>query len=366
MDESDMSNGNLPSLRIGDLEINPPIIQGGMGVRVSRAGLAAAVANEGCAGVIATVGLGRFEDHPGSKYMHVNGQGLRDEIRKARTMTDGVLGVNVMVALTDYDNLAGVAADEGVDLIISGAGLPLDLPKFVEGKATKLVPIVSSARALAVICRKWQRTYDRLPDAVVVEGVKAGGHLGFSFEEANEGTAPDLDDILKDVIETANSYTPAIPVIAAGGIFDGSDIARVLRLGAAGVQMATRFVCTDECDADQRFKQAYLDAKKEDITIIRSPVGLPGRVLNSPFVERVKRGETIPFKCSYKCLKTCDPKTVPYCIAKVLVNAADGNLDRSFAFSGENSYRIDKIVPVKELVAELAAETILHLGDKAR
>ncbi len=358
-----MSKPALPTLRIGDLEINPPIVQGGMGVRVSRAGLAAAVANEGCAGVIATVGLGRFEDHPGSEYVRINGEGLRDEIRRARTLTNGVLGVNLMVALTDYANLAAVAAAEAVDLIISGAGLPLDLPGFVAGKPIKLVPIVSSARALNIICKKWQRAYGRLPDAVVVEGVLAGGHLGFSFEEASEGTAPDLDTILTEVIAVARRFEPPIPVVAAGGIFDGADIARVLRLGAAGVQMATRFVCTDECDVHPRFKQAYLDARKEDITIIRSPVGLPGRVLNNAFVERVKRGETVPFRCAYKCLKTCSPRTVPYCIAKVLVNAAEGRLDEAFVFSGANSYRIDRIVPVRELIAELAADAARHLQE---
>lgn len=356
-----MTKTKLPSLWIGDLEINPPIVQGGMGVRVSRAGLAAAVANQGCTGVIATVGLGRFEDHPGSRYIDVNGQGLRDEIRRARSMTTGVLGVNVMVALTDYANLASIAAAEDVDLIIAGAGLPLDLPRFVAGKPTKLVPIVSSARALSVICRKWLRTFNRMPDAVVVEGVKAGGHLGFSYEEAVEGTAPPLDSIVTEVLQVANSFEKPIPVIAAGGIFDGADIARVLRLGASGVQMATRFVCTDECDVHPRFKQAYLDARKGDITVIRSPVGLPGRVLNSAFVERVKRGETIPFKCSYKCLKTCDPKTAPYCIAKVLVNAAEGNLDEAFVFSGTNSYRINQIVPVRELIDELVDEASAQL-----
>lgn len=356
-----MAVGKLPTLHIGDLEVNPPIIQGGMGVRVSRASLAAAVANQGCAGVIATVGLGRFEDHPGSRYVAVNGQGLQDEIRQARQLTKGIIGVNVMVALTDYDNLAKVAAAEGVELIISGAGLPLDLPSLVAGTPTKLIPIVSSARALNVIARKWQRSYGRLPDAVVVEGVRAGGHLGFSFEEAAEGTAPDLDQILVEVIEAASSYERPIPVVAAGGIFDGADIARVLRLGAAGVQMATRFVCTDECDVSPRFKQAYLDARPEDITIIRSPVGLPGRVINNDFVERVKRGETVPFRCTYKCLKTCNPKTVPYCIAKVLVNAAEGNLEEAFVFSGANSWRINKIVPVAELVAELVDEAVFHL-----
>lgn len=357
-----MHSKALPSLRIGDLEVNPPIIQGGMGVRISKANLAAAVANEGCVGVVSTVGLGKFEDYPGSEFVRVNEEALRQEIRKARSMTDGIIGVNVMVALSNYQNLSVTAAEEGVDLIISGAGLPLDLPKFVTGKSTKLLPIVCTGRTLNIIYKKWKSRYDRTPDAVVVEGSMAGGHLGFKYEDLLEGRIPALDEMLLDVIEAANSYDPPIPVIAAGGIFDGQDIARVLKLGASGVQMATRFVCTAECDAHDNFKQAYINAKKEDITIIKSPVGMPGRVLNSEFVQRIKNGETVPFKCTYKCLRTCDPKTAPYCIAKVLVNAAEGNLDEAFAFSGENSYRCNEIVTVKQLVDQLTEETAYHLG----
>ena len=352
-----MQNKKIPSLKIGDLEINPPIIQGGMGVRVSKANLAAAVANAGGAGVVSTVGLGKFEDHPGSQFVRINEEALRQELRKARSMTKGVIGVNVMVALSNYENLTATAAEEGVDLIISGAGLPLDLPRYVKGMPTKLIPIVSSARALAVIYKKWKRQFNKTPDAVVVEGVQAGGHLGFGYKDVLEGTAPELDEILVEVIEAANSFDEPVPVIAAGGIFDGKDIARVLKLGAAGVQMATRFVCTDECDVHENFKIAYLNAKKEDITIIKSPVGMPGRVLNSAFVEKIKRGETIPFKCTYKCLKSCNPKTAPYCIAKVLVNAAEGNLDEAFAFSGGNAYKCNEIIPVKQLIDQLAEET---------
>jgi len=357
-----MRNSRIPSLRIGDLEINPPIVQGGMGVRISKANLAAAVANEGCVGVVSTIGLGNFEDYPGSEFVRLNEEALRQEIRKAKSMTNGIIGANVMVALSNYENLAATAAEEGVDIIISGAGLPLDLLKFVKGKLTKLIPIVSSARALNIISKKWKRQHNRIPDAVVVEGTMAGGHLGFKYEDVVNGTVPPLDEILHEVIEVANSYDPHIPVIAAGGIFDGQDIARVLKLGASGVQMATRFVCTDECDAHQNFKQAYVDAKKEDITIVKSPVGMPGRVLNSKFVERIKNGETIPIKCTYKCLRTCDPKTAPYCIAKVLLNAAEGNFDEAFAFSGSNAYRCNEIIPVKQLIGQLAEETAYYLS----
>jgi len=347
---------NIPTLRIGDLEVNPPIIQGGMGVRVSRANLASAVANEGCVGVIASAGLGQFENHPESEFAKVNAEALRDEIRKARSMTSGIIGVNLMVALTDYDNLVQTAIDEDVDLIISGAGLPLNLPGYLNGKNVKLIPVVSSARALKIICKRWEGRFNKIPDAVIVEGVKAGGHLGYSYEDIINKTTPSLEQIIEEVIEIANSYNPNIPVIAAGGIFDGKDIAHFLSLGASGFQIATRFVCTHECDVHRNFKQAYLDAKAEDITIIPSPVGLPGRVINNSFVEKIKQGKTVPFKCDYQCLKTCDPNKAPYCIAKVLANAAEGNMDESFAFAGSNAYRCKEIVSVKTLVQQLIQE----------
>lgn len=356
-----MKTMKIPPLNIGDLEINPPIIQGGMGVRVSKANLAAAVANEGCVGVIASVGLGKFEDHPGSEFLRLNEDALRNEIRKARSMTDGIIGINAMVALSNYQNLVTTSVEEGIDVIISGAGLPFELPKLAEGSPAKLIPIVSSARAFNIIYNKWKRQFNRTPDAVIVEGVKAGGHLGYPYEEALNETAPTLDSILSEVVHAVDSLDHPVPVIAAGGIFDGQDIAHVLNLGASGVQMATRFVCTDECDAHQDFKQAYLDATKESAVITQSPVGMPGRVLNNNFVERIKKGETIPFKCSYKCLRSCDPKTAPYCIAKVLANAAEGKLDEAFVFAGENVYKCDKIVSVKELIDQLAEEAAFHL-----
>lgn len=351
-----MYTENIQTLKIGDLEINPPIIQGGMGVRVSRANLAAAVANQGCVGVIAGAGIGKFENSPRTDFSKVNAEALRYEIRKARSMSSGVIGVNIMVALSDYETLVRTAVDENVDLIISGAGLPLNLPKYTNGKDIKLIPVVSSARALKIICKRWKAHFNKIPDAIIVEGVKAGGHLGYSYQDIINKTTPNLEQTIEEVIGIANSYNPNIPVIAAGGIFDGEDIAHFLSLGASGVQMATRFVCTYECDVHENFKQAYINAKPEDITIIKSPVGLPGRVINNSFVQKIKQGETVPFTCNYRCLKTCDPKKAPYCIAEVLANAAEGNLDESFAFAGSNAYRCNEIISVKTLIEQLVQE----------
>ncbi len=349
-------NQRMPTLHIGDLEINPPIIQGGMGVRVSMSNLAAAVANEGCAGVIATAGIGRFEGCPRAELPEVNLQAIRDEIRKARSQTRGVIGVNIMVALSDYDNLVRTAVEAETDLIISGAGLPLHLPELVGDADVKLIPIISSVRTFNVILHRWRKRYGRLPDAVVIEGVKAGGHLGYSHQDVVEGTSQTLEEIIRDVLPVANGFDRKIPVIAAGGIYTGVDIARYLQMGVAGVQMATRFVCTHECDVHENFKKAYLKATLEDLAIIKSPVGLPGRVIRNRFVNRIEQGETAPFQCSYQCLRTCDPSTAPYCIAEVLANAANGNMEDSFCFAGENVYRCDTIVSVKELIAELVEQ----------
>ncbi|MBL7214138.1 MAG: nitronate monooxygenase [Phycisphaerae bacterium] len=346
----------MPVLKIGDLNIHPPVIQGGMGVGVSKSNLASAVANEGAVGVIASVGLGELGDYSRANYSDVNKEALRKEIQKTRSRTKGIIGVNIMCALSDYESLVETAVEEKADIIISGAGLPFNLPLHTKGTYIKLIPIISSVRSFQLICKRWQQRYDRLPDAVIVEGPMAGGHLGYHFEELAENRAPSLDQILTEVIAYANSFTPAIPVIAAGGIFDGADIARVLALGASGVQMATRFVCTKECDAHMNFKNAYLNATRNDITLIKSPVGLPGQVVNSPFVEKIKSGQTVPFRCPYKCLKSCNPETAPYCIARVLANAAEGKMDQAFAFAGSNAYRCNEIISVKTLMQRLADE----------
>jgi nitronate monooxygenase len=362
-----MHENTVPLLKIRNLEICPPVIQGGMGVRVSGANLAAAVANTGCAGVIASAGLGFFEGLRGTDARKLGEEVLRKEIRKARRLTNGPIGVNIMVALTDYETLVQAAVEEKADLIISGAGLPLGLPAYAAGSDVSLIPIVSSARTFRIICRRWQAHFNRLPDAVVVEGAMAGGHLGYSPESLADKTVATLEQTVIAVVEAANAFAPRIPVIAAGGIFDGWDIARFLGLGASGVQMATRFVCTDECDVHEDFKRAYLNARPEDITIINSPVGLPGRVIDNAFVASIKQGKTVPFTCKYHCLRSCDPRTAPYCIAEVLTNAAQGKLDRSFAFAGSNAHRCREIVPVKTLVDTLTAELTEALaGEPAR
>ena len=324
-------------------------------MRVSKANLAAAVANEGCAGVIATVGLGGFEHAPGSKFVELNRVALQDEIRKTRRMTDGIIGANVMVALSNYESLVRVCVEEKVDIIISGAGLPLQLPAYTAGTDIKLVPIVSSARSLKLICRKWMKDFNRCPDAVVIEGGKAGGHLGYTLEQLEKNN-PALDETLAEVLQFTQQLPTPFPVIVAGGIFSGQDMAHYLKLGASGVQMATRFVCTDECDVDEKFKQAYLDAGTEDTTLIKSPVGMPGRVINNAFVKKINAGQTIPFKCKYRCLRSCNPSVAPYCIAEVLAKAAEGKLDEAFAFAGSNAWRCNEIVSVKLLIQTIMQE----------
>ncbi len=326
-----------------------------MGVRVSKANLAAAVANEGCAGVIASVGLGGYEHAPGKDFEKVSRIALQEEIRKARRMTDGVIAANVMVVLSNYESLMNVCVEEKVDMIISGAGLPMQLPAYTAGTDIKLVPIVSSARSLKLICRKWMKDFNRVPDAVVVEGMKAGGHLGYSSEQL-EKNSPTLDETLVDVLQFTQQLPTPFPVIVAGGIFTGEEMAHYLKLGASGVQMATRFVCTEECDVDMKFKQAYLDAGPEDTTLIKSPVGMPGRVINNAFVKKINAGQTIPFKCKYRCLRSCNPAVAPYCIAEVLAKAAEGKLDEAFAFAGSNAWRCNEIVSVKSLIQKIMQE----------
>lgn len=352
----------LPSLKIGDIEIKLPIVQGAMGVRVSKAGLAAAVSKEGGLGTISSVGIGPFEGKPKNEYAYHNSQALIDEIKKAKQQCNGgIIAVNILVAQTDYENLAKACVEAGADIIVSGAGLPFMLPKYVAGANIKIIPIVSSARAAKIICEKWQRNHLRLPDAIIVEGILAGGHLGFSFEELQDVQSHPLEEIVKEVIAVAKEYedkhNKKIPVIAAGGIFTGEDIVKFLKMGASGVQMATRFVCTKECDVSEKYKQAYVDATKDDITIIHSPVQLPGRVIRNDFVTNVvEGGKKVYFKCPYHCLRTCKPTEVPYCIAKVLVNSAAGQFEEGFIFAGQNAYRCDKITTVKELINELVTE----------
>lgn len=354
---------NIPELRIGDLVCKVPIIQGGMGVGISMSGLASAVANEGGIGVISAAVPGIHEpdavSNPDGAHIRV----LKREIRTAKKKSAGAIGVNIMVALTNYPDMLRTSIDEGVDVIFAGAGLPLDMPGYLEnGSKTKLVPIISSARTANILCKKWLSRFNYLPDAFVVEGPKAGGHIGFKNEQIDD---PDfaLEKLIKEVCEAVKPFeaeaNKTIPIIAAGGIFTGDDMHKFLKLGAAGVQMGTRFVATHECDADEAFKQLYVDSKEEDMVIIKSPVGLPGRAVRNSFIDQVKMGEKKPFKCPFHCIKTCKGQESPYCIAIALANARRGKFKHGFAFAGKNAYRINEIISVNELMESLKAEFLL-------
>lgn len=357
----------LPPLKFGDLVARLPIIQGGMGVGISLSGLASAVANQGGIGVIAAAMIGMQEKDVAENPVEANCRALRAEIEKARKLTSGILGVNIMVALTTFTQMARTAIENHIDVIFSGAGLPLELPKQLrelcaekkEEFRTKLVPIISSGRAAKVIAKKWLSRFDYLPDGFVVEGPKAGGHLGFKPEEIPNSDFA-LEKLVPEVVETVkpleDKYGRAVPVIAAGGIYTGADIRKFLNLGASGVQMGTRFVATHECDADIRFKQSYIDAKEEDITIISSPVGMPGRALGNEFIEKSRAGLKKPFKCVFHCVSTCQREKTPYCIAQALISAKNGNLKGGFAFCGENVHRVNEIISVEELIDKLKAE----------
>ena len=350
----------LTPLRIGNLVARIPIIQGGMGVGISLSSLSAAVANEGGIGVIATAGIGMTEPDFFTDFLAANLRALRREIRKARAAATGILGVNIMVALTNYANLVGTALEEKIDIIFSGAGLPLNLPGFLtKDSVTKLVPIVSSGRAAALLCKRWTERFNYVPDAIVVEGPRAGGHLGFKTEQIFD-PAFALEKLVPDVIAAVRPFAEAsgkaVPVVAAGGIYTGADIFKFIKMGVSGVQMGTRFVTTPECDASPRFKQTYLESKEDDIVIIQSPVGMPGRAIRNPFIDAVNGGQKKPFKCPYHCITTCDYQNSPYCIALALMNAQKGNLKHGFPFAGANAFRTNKIVSVKELMHSLIQE----------
>jgi len=347
----------MNSLKIGNLTARIPIIQGGMGVGISLSGLSSAVANEGGVGVISCAGIGLIYRHMAKDYMEACICGLREEIRKAKEKTSGIIGVNIMMALTNFSDMVRTAIEEKADVIFAGAGLPLDLPKYITpGCTTKLVPIVSSARAAKIICEKWKTLYDYLPDLIVVEGPKAGGHLGFKtnqIADPNFALEVLIPEVVKEVAVYEEKYNQEIPVVAAGGIYTGEDMYKFMQLGAKGVQIASRFVTTHECDADDRFKQAYINAHENEVEIIQSPVGMPGRALKNVFLDKVKQGLMAPKSCPYNCLRTCDYTKVPYCIILALYNAYKGNLDNGYAFAGSNAYLANKIISAKEVIDDL-------------
>ncbi len=331
-----------------------------MGVGISLSGLASAVANQGGIGVISSAGLGVIYRDYSPDYDKASIWGLQQEIQKARQATKGIIGVNIMVALSNFADMVKTSIAERADIIFSGAGLPLNLPSFLSKESiTKLVPIVSSARAARVICEKWKSLYDYVPDAIVVEGPKAGGHLGYKSEQINDANYS-LEAIVPEVVAEVRAFELAnnchIPVIAGGGIYTGADIYRIMQLGADGVQMGTRFVTTDECDASIEFKRTYLTAHKSDIEIIQSPVGMPGRAIHNGFLDKVKAGLKVPKSCPFNCIKTCDVTHSPYCIMMALYNAFRGKLENGYAFCGSNAWRARKIESVKELFSSLVKE----------
>lgn len=348
----------MRTLNLGDLKARIPIVQGGMGVGISLSGLASAVAKEGGIGVISAAGLGLvYKKLCPENYTKAGNLGLIEEIRKAREKAKGIIGVNIMVALSDFAELVKTSIAEKVDVIFSGAGLPLDLPAFLKkDSVTKLVPIVSSARALRLIAEKWKTHYDYLPDAVVLEGPKAGGHLGYKVNQLTDNRYS-LEELLPQVVSEAKSleerFHKPIPVIAAGGIYTGEDIERMMQLGASGVQLGTRFVTTVECDASEAFKQQYIQAKEEDIEIIQSPVGMPGRAIHCHFLDKVKAGLKQPKSCPFNCIKTCDVVHSPYCIVSALYQAFKGNFEQGYAFCGSNAWRASRIMTVHDTIAEL-------------
>lgn len=346
----------IKPLIIGNLTAKVPVIQGGMGVGVSLSSLAGAVASEGGIGGISTAQIGYreadFDDDP----IGANMRAIKSEIRKARQIAkEGILGVNIMVATRKYEEYVKAAVDAGIDLIISGAGLPMELPKLVGAAKTKLAPIVSSVKSAQVIMRYWWKKYQRLPDAVVIEGPLAGGHLGFHKGQLDDIDGLNYDQEVKAIIEQVNGmameHESHIPVIMAGGVYTRTDMEHYLEMGASGVQMATRFVTTYECDADEAYKQSYIDAKKEDIVIVQSPVGMPGRAILNPFMRRAKEGQVPHGKC-HLCISTCKPAETPYCITDALVNAVKGKIEDALLFCGANAYRATKLEHVKDIMDE--------------
>lgn len=347
----------LPELKIGNLTARLPIIQGGMGVGISLSRLASAVANEGGIGIISGVQIGfrekDFEENP----IAANLRAIKNEIDKARKLSPtGIIGINFMTVMQHYEEYVKEAVKNGIDLIISGAGLPLALPKLVEGTATKILPIVSSARACKLILTSWLKHDNRLPDGVVVEGPLAGGHLGFKMQELMDGTYQTLEVALKEVLQVVSGFEEKfnvkIPVIAAGGIATHEDICHYLDLGASGVQIGTQFVATEECDASDYFKQQYIGANTEDIRIIKSPAGLPARAISNDFLKSAYDGDGIPVKKCFNCLTTCNPATTRYCISKALFDSANGT--GGLVFTGSGSDKITEITTVPELMKKLS------------
>lgn len=356
----------MKGIKLGNKQSQYPIIQGGMGVGVSLHRLAGNVSKEGGIGIISTADIGYQEEDFNKNPLQANLRSIGKEIKMAREIAgeDKILGVNVMVALKNYAEIVKECVKQKIDLIISGAGIPKDLPEYVKGTETKIAPIVSSLRCCKLIVKHWMSKYNYVPDMIVIEGPEAGGHLGFKREELEESVKPKLENITAEIVEYIKEVEKEtgkeIPVISAGGIWDKNDIKRFLDLGASGVQMATRFVATNECDASQEFKEAYVNATSKDIKIIKSPVGMPGRAVYNKFIIKTENEKCKINKC-YGCIKTCNIMNTPYCITNALINAVQGNMDNGLVFCGSNVDKVKEIVSVHDLIQELIYYTDLSV-----
>ncbi len=343
-------------LKIGNLIAKIPIIQGGMGVGVSLSNLAGNVAKYGAIGVISAAHPGYLENDFEINTLQANLRSLKKHIKKAKQISNnGIIGVNIMVAMKNYKELVQASIEGGADLIISGAGLPLKLPQYTQNSEIKILPIVSSSKAAKLILSYWKKHYNKIADGIIIEGPEAGGHLGFkdnNIENDINEFETNVNNILETIKEFEKEYNKKIPVIVAGGVFDSDDIKKYIKLGANGVQIGSRFVATFECDANIKFKEAYLNCHKNDIKIVKSPVGMPGRAISNKFLNKINNDNNKITKC-YNCLIPCNPSTTPYCISEALINAARGDIDNGLIFCGSNVYKINKIISVKELLDEL-------------
>lgn len=342
------------NIKIGNKRVKYPIIQGGMGVGVSLGGLSGAVAYEGGMGVISTVGIGYREEDFYTNTSEANERAFIKELNRAREISkgNGLVGVNIMASINEYEEDVKRASREGVDFIISGAGLPMNLPELA-GEEVLIAPIVSSLKALQLIVRVWSRRYNRLPDFLILEGQDAGGHLGFKSDQLSENFQ--LEDVLKEILEYLQSENMEIPVFIAGSVYDGYDLRKYRELGATGVQIGTRFIATEECDVHINFKNVIVNSDEDDLVIIQSPAGLPARGINNKFIQSLEDGR-IPSKRCINCLKTCDPKTTDFCISDALTESAKGNMDTGLIFAGSNIDRIDKIVNVSDIFTSIIEE----------
>ncbi len=353
----------MNQLNIDGLIAKLPIVQGGMGIGVSLSGLASAVANQGGIGVISAVAIGMTDPDYKNNLRESNLIALRREIQRAKSMTNGIIGVNIMMAVSDFDQLLTVSLEEQIDIVFVGAGLPIGsiFEQFKDTK-TKFAPIVSSARAAKLIFQHWSDKMGRIPDALVIEGPLAGGHLGYAKNDvvhpANnlQTLTQIINETLPVIHEFEIQYNREIPIIAGGGVYSGGDIFDILKTGAKGVQMGSRFITTNECDVSIAFKNEFINSDENSITIIDSPVGLPGRVISNDFVKEIQAGNQKPIKCGWKCLKKCDYKNVQFCVAEALFNAAKGDFTKGFAFSGINGFKATEIISVKETMEQIRQE----------